>query len=190
MRQRLQVTACVLILVAGMPRGARGVLLALGATQTSSLSGAWTEESASGSRRPTWGSPFRTIHDATRFTVIGPQGFRTYTLDGIAVDTPLASASCSSTLRRTKAEVRSGQIVITESIVSRPIGGRGHAHSPCLFDDAEEPGVSLSVPARATVTLERVTVVSRKGDRLMVEVTQQGSAGPVTTTDVYRPDSQ
>ncbi len=190
MRQRLRATACVLILVAGVLGGARGVPAALGATQTSSLSGAWTEEFVSGSRRPTWGSPFRTIHDAARFTVIGPEGFKTYPLDGTAVDTPLASASCSSTLRRTKAEARRGQIVITESIVSRPIGGRGHAHSPCLFDDAEEPGVSLSAPARATVTLERVTVVSRKGDRLMVEVTQQGPVGPVTTTDVYRPDSR
>ena len=175
-----------LVIVVGIDLGARPM-----ASQTSPLSGAWTEVSAPGSGRSAWGSRFTSRHDTERFTVIGPDGMRSYALDGTTMETALAWSPCSSTLRRTHAEDRNGQIVITESIVTNPNGSRRAHGSPCLMiDDEQQPGPSGYSVVRPTVALDTVTVVSRKSDQLLIEVTRRGPSGSVTTTSVYKPDSK
>ena len=180
------------IVVAGFMLAVGHGLQALAlARQASPLTGAWIEASASGTARPAWGSRFTTTHDTNRFTVVSPDRTSSYALDGTAVDTPLAWTSCASTARRTRAEYQNGQIVITESIVTtRTKTNLGHA--PCVTpDDEEQAGPSIAGMLRPTVALETITVVSRKGDLLVIEVTRRGaSAGLVTTTTAYQPESK
>jgi hypothetical protein len=59
-----------------------------------------------------------------------------------------------------------------------------------LFDDEEEPGVAAGSLARSGAVLDTVTVVSRRGDHLVVDVTRRGSAGPVIMTTTYRRDDR
>ena len=156
------------------------------AAQTSSLSGTWSEDVVVGPDRPPWGSRFSTTHDGARFTVVSPDAVRTYPLDGTPTDRQVALGACTSTVRRTVAEERRGQIVITESLVTR---GRSNprAHTPCLFDDSEEPGIAASMAPRGREALDLVIVVSRQGDRLVVELTRRGPQGAATTHAVYQP---
>ena len=152
------------------------------AVQPAMLNGTWIEES--GGPAP-WGSRITTVHDPTRFTVIRPDGPpRSYALGGVPTETPLDPTPCSTSSRRAQADERDGTIVITESIVTR-------RRAPCLFGDDEEdsgPRGHGTVATRTYVTLATITVVSRRGERLVVEMTRQGPAGPVTSTNFYARD--
>jgi hypothetical protein len=175
--------ACAFIVFAAMVQALPA------SAQTSPLSGTWSEEAVVGPARPPWGARFSTMHDHSRFTVVSPAGVSTYTLDGTPSDTQLALTSCFSTVRRTVAVERRGEIVITESIVT---SGRSNprAHAPCLFDDSEEPRITAPGAGHGGVALDVVIVISRQGDRLVVELTRRGAQGPVSTRAVYRPAGQ
>ena len=118
-------TACALVVLAAVLEVSPAV------AQTLPLSGTWSEEVALGTDRPPWGSRFTTIHDGSRFTVIGPDGVSTFVLGGTARDTQVAMSSCSSTLRRIEANLRGGEVIITESIVTRSGAARGHTRRAC-----------------------------------------------------------
>ncbi len=161
------------------------------AVQTSPLTGAWTELSASGPVKPTWGPRFTTTHDAGRFTVVSPGRADSYALDGTAVDTPLTWTACRSTARRVRAEYQNGQIVITEWLVTTSHAAKNRAHGPCVSpDDEEGPGPSIADMLRPAVALQSITTVTRSGNLLVVEVTRPApSAGLSTAATTYRPVS-
>lgn len=166
-----------------------GAAVALDASpvrQASPLSGTWAEESVLGPGRPPWGSRFTTAHDGARFAVVGAETVSSYLLDGRPRDRYVDLSACSSTVRRTVADERRGQIVITESIVASHRNAP-RAHASCLFDDSDEPDLADAGPPRRGAALDTVIVVSREGDRLIVEMTTAGAQGPVTTRAVHRP---
>jgi len=162
------------------------------ARQAGPLTGAWTEASVSAGGRPAWGPRFTTSHETGRFTVVSPDRTRTYALDGTTSDTPLTWTACLSTSRRTRAEYKNGQIIITESIVTTRQADQSRAHAPCVTpDDEEEAGLSVATMLRPAVALETITTVSRKGDLLLVEVMRPGASGGLATaTSTYRAESK
>jgi hypothetical protein len=69
--------------------------------------------------------------------VVSPDRTRTYALDGTTSDTPLTWTACLSTSRRTRAEYKNGQIIITESIVTTRQADQSRAPSPGVTPDDE-----------------------------------------------------